>query len=133
MTTRTSYAEVVEGIRATIAAYTHALDDGRTDDILATFCPDGVVEIPGMGMHAGHDALRAAYDKWKPRRPQRHLVVNTLVTDWTDTEASAVSDVIFLLQRDTGWSVEVVGRYEDTLHHDGGTWRFHRRAATFVT
>ena len=132
MTTMTSYAEVVEGIRATIAAYTHALDDGRTDDILATFCPDGVVEIPGMGTHVGHDALRAAYEKWKPRRAQRHLVVNTLVTDWNDTEASAVSDVIFLLQRDTGWSVEVVGRYEDTLHKEGGTWRFHRRAATFV-
>jgi hypothetical protein len=133
MSTTTSYAEVVEGIRTTIAAYTHALDDGRTDDILATFCTDGVVEIPGMGTHAGHDALRSAYEKWKPRRPQRHLVVNTLVTDWTDTEARAVSDVIFLLQRDTGWSVEVVGRYEDTLHNDGGTWRFHRRAATFVT
>ena len=132
MSTTTSYTEVVEGIRATIAAYTHALDDGRTDDVVATFCPDGVVEIPGMGTHIGHDALRAAYDKWKPRRAQRHLVVNTLVTDWNDTEASAVSDVIFLLQRDTGWSVEVVGRYEDTLHHDGGTWRFHRRAATFV-
>ena len=25
--------------------------------------------------------------KWKPRRPQRHLVVNTLVTDWNDDEA----------------------------------------------
>ena len=88
MATMTSYAEVVEGIRATIAAYTHALDDGRTDDIVATFCPDGVVEIPGMGTHVGHDALRAAYDKWKPRRPQRHLVVNTLVTDWNDHEAT---------------------------------------------
>ena len=128
-----TYAEAVEGVRATLAAYTHALDDGRTDDILATFCPDGVVEIPGMGTHVGHDALRAAYDKWKPRRAQRHLVVNTLVTDWNDTEASAVSDVIFLLHRDTGWSIEVVGRYEDTLHNDGGAWRFHRRAATFVT
>ena len=64
----TTYADVVEGIRATIAAYTHALDDGRTDDIVATFCPDGVTEMPGMGTHEGHDALRAAYTKWKPRR-----------------------------------------------------------------
>ena len=58
-----TYADVVEGIRATIAAYTHALDDGRTDDIVATFCADGVVDIPGMGTHAGHDALRVAYDE----------------------------------------------------------------------
>ena len=96
----TAYADVVEGIRATIAAYTQALDDGRTDDVVATFCPDGVVDIPGMGTHEGHDALRAAYAKWKPRRPQRHLVVNTLVTDWNDHEANAISDVIFLLQGD---------------------------------
>jgi hypothetical protein len=127
------YADVVESVRATIAAYTHALDDGRTDDIVATFCVDGEVEIPGMGTHAGHDALRVAYEKWKPRRPQRHVVVNTHVTVWNEHEASAISDVIFLLQGDSGWAVQIVGRYQDTLHHDAGTWRFHRRAATFVT
>jgi hypothetical protein len=131
--TATTRAEVAEGVRAAIATYTHALDDGRTDDVVATFCPDGVCEIPGMGTHVGHDALRAAYTKWKPRRPQRHLVVNTLVTDWSDQEAKAMSDVVFLLQGESGWAVQIVGRYHDTLHRDDGTWRFHRRAAEFVT
>jgi hypothetical protein len=132
LSTNTTYAEVVEGVRAAIASYTHALDDGRTDDVVATFCPDGVCEIPGMGTHEGHDALRAAYTKWKPRMPQRHLVVNTLVTDWNDQEANAISDVVFILQGDAGWAIQVVGRYHDTLHYDDGTWRFHRRAAEFV-
>ena len=132
MSTMTTYAEVVEGVRATIAAYTQALDDGRTDDVVATFCPDGGCEIPGMGTYEGHDALRAAYSKWKPARPQRHLVVNTLVTDWNDREAIAISDVIFVLQGDSGWAIQLVGRYQDTLHHDDGGWRFHRRAAEFV-
>jgi SnoaL-like domain len=133
MSTKANYAEVVEGIRATIAAYTHALDDGRTDDIVATFCADGGCEIPGMGTHVGHDALHAAYSKWKPRRPQRHLVVNTLVTEYNDHEATAVSDVIFLLQGEAGWAIQIVGRYHDTLHQADGTWRFHRRVATFAT
>ena len=132
-----SFADVAEGVRATIAAYTQALDDGRTDDVVATFCPDGECEIPGMGTQVGTDALRAAYTKWEPQRPQRHLVLNTLVTDWNDHEARAISDVVFLLQRKEGWSVQLVGRYTDTLHFDdqidGGTWRFHRRAAEFVT
>ena len=132
MSTHATYAEVVEGVRATIAAYTQALDDGRTDDVVATFCPDGVCDIPGMGTHAGHDALRAAYTRWKPRRPQRHLVVNTLVTDWSDHEATAISDVIFILQGDAGWAIQVVGRYHDTLNYNDGTWRFRRRAAEFV-
>jgi hypothetical protein len=127
------YADVVEGVRAAIATYTHALDDGRTDDVVATFCPDGAVDIPGMGVHEGHDALRAAYARWTPRSPQRHLVVNTHVTDWNEREATAVSDVVFLLQGDAGWAVQVVGRYHDTLHRDDGdAWRFHRRTAEFV-
>ena len=127
------FADVAEGVRATIAEYTHALDDGRVDDVVATFCADGEIDLPGMGTHVGHDALRAAYTKWTPRRPQRHLVVNTHVTDWDDEEASAVSDMVFLLMGDGGWSVQLVGRYHDVLHHDDGTWRFHHRRAEFVT
>jgi uncharacterized protein (TIGR02246 family) len=132
MNTRT-YAEVAEGVRAAIAEYTQALDDGRTDDVVATFCPDGVVDIPGMGTHEGHDALREAYARWAPRQPQRHLVVNTLVTDWNDHEATASSDVVLLLPGESGWSIQVVGRYQDVLHHVDGTWRFHHRQASFVT
>jgi hypothetical protein len=127
------YSQVVEGVRATIAAYTHALDDGRTDDVVATFCADGGCDIPGMGNHTGHDALRGAYARWRPKRPARHLVVNTLVTEWNDHEASAISDVVFLMQGDSGWAIQIVGRYHDTLHRDDGTWRFHHRAAEFVT
>ena len=119
-------------MRAAIAAYCHALDDGRTDDLLATFCADGVVDIPGMGTHNGIDELRAAYTKWTPRGPQRHLVLNTHVTEWSDTDAAATSDVVFLLKGERGWAVQVVGRYEDRLRCEDGVWRFARRAASFV-
>ncbi len=132
MSTPATYADVVAGVRATLAAYAHALDDGRTDDVVATFCPDGSCDLPGMGTYEGHDALREAYASWKPVRPQRHLVVNTHVTEWNDHEATAISDVIFLLQGRSGWAIQLVGRYQDNLHHDDGTWRFHHRAATFV-
>jgi hypothetical protein len=127
-----TFADVAEGVRATIAAYTQALDDGRTDDVVATFCSDGGCDIPGLGTHDGHDALRAAYTAVEPQWDQRHLVLNTLVTDWDDHEAQATSDVVFLLKGSGGWSVELVGRYHDTLHFDDGRWRFHRRVAEFV-
>jgi ketosteroid isomerase-like protein len=126
----TTYAEVVEGVRATIAAYTHALDDGRTDDVVATYCPDGVFELPGTGTFEGRDALRDAYAGWKPRMPQRHLVMNTLVTDWDGHEATATSDVVLILEGKTGWAIQFVARYRDTLHHVDGTWKFHRRAVS---
>jgi hypothetical protein len=127
------YADVAEGVRAAIAAYTQALDDGRTDDVVATFCPDGGCDIPGLGAHQGTEALRAAYDAVRPQVPQRHLVLNTVLTEWSEREASAVSDVVFLLRGDAGWSVLLVGRYQDRLHNDSGSWRFHHRAATFIT
>jgi hypothetical protein len=44
-----------------------------------------------------------------------------------------VSDVVFILMADTGWDIQLVGRYNDVLHRDGARWRFHHRAATFVT
>jgi hypothetical protein len=127
-----TYAEVAEGVRALIAAYTHALDDGRTDDLVACFCPDGSCDFPGMGTYEGHTALRAAFAEWKPRRPQRHLVFNILVTDWSDDHATAVSDVVFILKGKTGWVIQVVGRYQDDLHYDAGAWKFHCRTAEFV-
>jgi SnoaL-like domain len=129
--TGTAYAAVAEGVRATIAAYVQALDDGRTDDLVETFCPDGACQIPGFGSYQGHDALRDAFSGWKPARPQRHLVLNTLVTDWTDGEAKATSDVVFILLGVSGWTIKLVGRYRDTLHLHQGRWRFHRRVAEF--
>lgn len=40
--------------------------------------------------------------------------------------------MIFILLGDAGWSIQLVGRYHDVLHNDGGSWRFHRRTAEFV-
>jgi SnoaL-like domain len=127
-----NYADAAEGIRATLAAYAQALDDGRTEDIVATFCPDGTIEIPGLGTHEGHDALRQAFAQWAPKRPQRHVVVNTHVSGWSETEAQASSDVLFLLKGKDGWAVQLVGRYHDDLHYTDGAWRFHHRAAEFI-
>ena len=128
-----TYADVAEGVRAAIASYTHALDDGRADDVVATYCADGGCDIPGLGTHEGHDALRAAYTGWQPKVPVRHLVANTHVTGWNEHEATATSDVVVLVQVESSWAIQVVGRYYDTLHYDGDAWRFHRRVAEFVT
>jgi len=125
-----SFAEVAEGVRATIACYTQALDDGRTDEVVATYCADGVFDLPGTGTFEGHDALRATYEAWKPKRPQRHLVVNTLVTEWDDREATAISDVVLMLKGDAGWAPTFVARYHDVLHHVDGMWKFHRRTVS---
>ena len=128
-----TFPEVAAAIGNTIATYTQALDDGRVEDVVATFCTDGVCDIAGMGTYEGHDALRGAYEGWKPRGPQRHIVANTRITGFSDDEATAISDVIFMANTGAGWQTFTVGRYEDTFHRDGDTWKFHRRAGSFVT
>ena len=54
------FADVVEGVHTrAIATYTQALDDGRTDDVVATFCADGVCDIPRVSARPeGHTALQ---------------------------------------------------------------------------
>jgi 3-phenylpropionate/cinnamic acid dioxygenase small subunit len=125
-----TYEEVSEAVRGAIAAYAQALDDGRTDDVVAMMCDDASIDMPGIGAHEGIDALRNTYEKLQPRVPQRHTVSNTVITDWSDAKASAVSDLVFFVKGDAGWSVMLVGRYHDTLHCHGGVWRFHRRVLT---
>jgi uncharacterized protein (TIGR02246 family) len=124
-------AWVAAGVRAVIGAHTQAQDAGRTDDIVALYTPDGVLELPGMDPVEGHDALRETFKGWAPTQPQLHLVSNTAITSWTRDEATAVSDVAFVQRGESGWAVQVVGRYEDTLRRHEGAWRLQHRSTTF--
>ena len=133
MSDSTEAASVRAGVQATIAAYAQALDSGRVDDLVDLFTPDGVSDIVGVGTFEGHDALRTAYAGFVPTRPQLHLVSNTVITSWTDDEATAISDVAFFQRGSSGWAVRVVGHYDDTLRHHDGAWRFQRRVTTFLT
>jgi ketosteroid isomerase-like protein len=126
------YVDVVEGVRATIAAHAHAQDDGRTEDLVALYVPEGVVEVPGMGTFEGADALRDAFKGWEPQAPQRHMITNTVVSDWSEDSARALSDVVFVARGDAGWSVQVVGRYDDTFEHRDGAWLISRRSMQFM-
>lgn len=125
----TTFADVAAEVRNIIAAYAMAVDDGRVEDVVATFCADGFVDLPGAGTAAGHDAIRALFSGLKPRRT-RHLVVNTHVTEWGDGRAVAVSDLVVLGA--PGWAVAMVGRYSDAFHYDDGGCRFHSRKLEFA-
>jgi ketosteroid isomerase-like protein len=130
--TTTVDASVAAGVHATIAAYTHALDAGRTDDIVELFLPDGVAEIVGFGSFEGHDAIREGYAALVPTQPQLHVVANTVITSSTGDEATAVSNLAFFGRGESGWAVQLVGRYDDTLRRHDGAWRFQKRVTTIT-
>lgn len=127
-----TFADVSAGVRDAVAAYALALDDGRADDVVATFCADGTVDIPGLGRHAGHEALRPAFVAVAPKVPQRHLVVNTQITSWDATAATAESDLVLLVKGEAGWAPFLVGRYRDALRNEDGVWRFSERVVEFL-
>ncbi|MFI9834728.1 YybH family protein [Streptomyces sp. NPDC051913] len=124
-------AWVAAGVRAVIGAHTQAQDAGRTDEIVALYTSDAVLELPGTDPIQGHDALRAAFKGWEPTQPQLHLVTNTVVTSADLDEATAASDVAFLQRGESGWSVQVTGHYDDTLRRVDGTWLLSRRTTTY--
>lgn len=128
----TTYADVFSGVYATVAAHSQAQDAGDTDTIMALYTPDAVLEVPGMGVYQGADVIRAAWDEWQPKGLQRHMPVNIVITDWDDEEARATTDVVFLAQRDSGWSVQIVARYRDEFRQVGGKWLLSRRADEYV-
>ncbi|MGW4986042.1 nuclear transport factor 2 family protein [Streptomyces mirabilis] len=126
-------ASVAANVHAAIAAYAQALDAERVDDLTDLFWPDGVAEIAGVGTYEGQEAIREGYAAFAPTRPQLHLTANTVVTSWTEDEATAVSNLAFFQRGDAGWAVQLVGRYDDTLSRRDGAWRFQRRVTTFVS
>ncbi|KXF48815.1 hypothetical protein AXA44_28405 [Rhodococcus sp. SC4] len=131
-----TYAQVHSGIQATIAAHAQAQDDGRVDDMVALYWPDGVVEIPGFPTLEGADAIRAAFSQpgWRPdpAKPQRHVVTNTVLTEWNDREAKATSDVVMLKNDGVGWSVAIVARYHDQFEVSGEHWLLRRRSDEYI-
>ncbi|MFE9924497.1 nuclear transport factor 2 family protein [Streptomyces sp. NPDC005774] len=127
----TSIESVSARVHDAVAAYAQALDAGRIGDLADLFWPDGVAEIAGIGTFEGQEAIREGYASFVPTQPQLHLVANTVVTSWTEDEATAVSNLAFFQRGDSGWAVQLVGRYDDTLRRQNDEWRFQRRVTTF--
>jgi uncharacterized protein (TIGR02246 family) len=125
-------ASVTAAVQTAIAAYAQALDAGRTDDIADLYTPDGVAEIVGMAKFEGREAIRQGFGGFSPQQPQLHLVANTVVTSATEDEATATSNLAFFSRGDSGWAVQMVGRYDDILRRQDGEWRFQQRVTTFL-
>ena len=124
-------ASVAASVRNVIGTHTQAQDAGRTDDVVALYAKDAVLELPGTDPIQGQDAIRAAFEGWTPVTPQLHIVSNTVITSSTEDEATATSDAAFLQRGEAGWAVQVIGHYEDTFRLIDGAWLLQRRSTTY--
>jgi SnoaL-like protein len=129
-----SYAATAAGVRAVIAAYAQAIDDGRHHDIAAMFCADGLVDLPATDVVTGREALLALFGGGgKSPGLSRHLVTGTHVTRWSAHHAVAISDLVIAGRAGgASWGFQTVGRYFDLLHCQEGRWLFHARTLRFT-
>jgi hypothetical protein len=121
-----------EEIRQLVAAYAHAVDRGRFDDLVELFTADGVLEAGAGSGASGRDAIRAFLagvdgpDGDSPALAYiRHHVSNVVIH--IDGRERARAESYFFVVTDRGpdhW-----GRYRDDLAYDGARWRFARRVA----
>jgi hypothetical protein len=107
-----------ERIRDTLAAYTWSGDSGRIDDLVATFCPDGVLEIRGEDPLPGRDAIRARLTAVAAtpaadgvRRIVRHNLANIRFSDIAPDRVHVSS--YFTVVTEIG--LDHYGRYRDVF------------------
>ncbi len=124
-----------EHIRDTLAQYNWWGDAGRLDDLAATFCPDGILEIRGFEPLCGRSEIatfiggvaRSTANNAQVKPIVRHNVANVLFTSLAPDRAQVSSYFTVVTQI----GLDHVGRYRDTLVPHGDTWLIkHRKVAT---
>ncbi|OBI80390.1 nuclear transport factor 2 family protein [Mycobacterium asiaticum] len=124
-----------EQIRDTLARYNWSGDAGLVDDLAATFCSDGVLEIRGLqSLHGRTEiakflgGLTGSIATGTDVKPiVRHNVTNVLFTGLTPERAFVSS--YFTVTTHVG--LDHFGRYRDVLVPDADTWLIkHRKVST---
>jgi uncharacterized protein (TIGR02246 family) len=110
--------------------YTCALDAGDVATVVDCFTPDGALESPAVGRHAGHAAIRAFAERFaryqRSGSQLRHVVSNLMMQVDGDTAHATCYLTVFLTQGGQS-RLTAPGQYECELQRTDGTWRFRDR------
>jgi uncharacterized protein (TIGR02246 family) len=111
--------------------YTTALDRGDIETLVDCFTPDGSLDSPAVGSHAGHAAIRAFAERFAAfnrRGAQLRHVISNLAVEIDGERARATCYLLNILTRDGESRLLAPGRYEcDLVKSADGRWRFRRR------
>jgi len=123
-----------EAIRDTLAAYTWCGDNGDIDGFVATFAPDGVLEIKDQARYEGRAALQAGVRSGFGAPPERAAAMRA--AGRLSHHVSSLRIELADLAQARAWSYYAVigaggldhwGRYTDVLVPIGGRWLFKSR------
>ena len=110
--------------------YTTALDRGDVETIVDCFTPDGSLDSPAVGRHAGHAAIRAfaeRFARFHEHGAQLRHVISNLAVEIDGDRARATCYLLNVLTRNGQSELLAPGRYECELVKTGAKWRFQRR------
>ncbi|MCW3068553.1 MAG: hypothetical protein JWL67_1178 [Solirubrobacterales bacterium] len=113
-----------------VSRYGWSFDERRADLLSDCFTEDGVWEGSIMGGEAlgpfvGREAIVEWMSEfWTTQRDQRrHMIVNTVIEDQTDTTALAQAYQVLTAARRGQVALETTGFYRFNLERSGGIWR----------
>lgn len=130
---RVASMEAERAVLACMYRYAHAMDYGPPEAWAECFVEDGTYETDfrdgRVDRYEGRDELRSkAAGRQTSDHSMRHVMVNPMVTEISETEARA--DAMYVLIEDYGEGPRLVsfGRYRDHFVRDhDGQWRFKSR------
>jgi hypothetical protein len=113
-----------------ISRYGWAFDERRADLIADNFTADAVWEgtirdTEPLGPVEGRDAVVAWLTEFWPRQhdQRRHVIVNTVIEELTETDATAQAYQLLMAARLGEVAVETTGFYRFRLRQEEGAWR----------
>lgn len=115
-------------IRELVARYNYAIDEGRPEEWVATFVPDGTFESAALGSHTGADALLAFATGYIAAVTGRHCTTDFVVD--VDGDDARSRCYLIAVNNSTAPTVSTTAVYDDVLRRTPEGWRFVHRKVT---
>jgi ketosteroid isomerase-like protein len=116
-------------IQQTINRYTEGASRADWAQVMSTFLPDGIWEVPGLGMHLqGHGPIQAAMAAFVAQMAYWVQIASPAVIELEGDLArarSAIRECGRYIGREV--ALEVLGFYSDVLVRTPQGWKFERR------
>jgi len=127
---RLQHAEDMIAIQQLFNRYASYLDTGKFDQYASLFSVDGEIKLGPMGRAKGREAIEALMTKKLAAGVGQsyHIISNPVIELNGDTATAEVMWTVILRGKEDKPIVGMIGRHQDELVRENGSWLFRVRA-----
>ena len=115
-------------IRELVARYNYAIDEGRPEEWVATFVPDGTFESTALGTHTGAEALHTFAIGYIAAFTGRHCTSDFVID--VDGDEARSRCYLIAVNNTAAPIISATAVYDDVLRRTPDGWRFvHRKVS----